>query len=91
MNIDWSELPKHAVCIVSHKDYSGLDLCFIDSNKGLCEFDGSETVDLSCSQLVAINPSVSLKEFGRAMFVSKNEHIRDLEKRIERLEKEAKK
>ncbi len=91
MDIDWSELPKNAACIVSYGDYSGLNLCFIDSSEGLCIFDGGDPVDLSRSQLIAINPNVSLKDFGESMFTYSNKYIRQMENRIERLEKEVKK
>ena len=77
MDIQWNELPKNAACVVTHSDFSGMDFCYIDSLDGLCKFDGGEPVDLSEVQLVAINPSVSLKDFGESMFIANNKHIRD--------------
>ena len=85
MNIDWSELPKEAVCLISHSDFSGLQLCFIDQVKGLCQFDGGDEVSLVSQQLIAINPNVSLKEFGEAAQRSDYDHIKRLHKIIEGL------
>ena len=87
MNIQWDELPKMAACIICCGDFSGLDFCYIDSLDGLCKFDGGEAVDLSSSQLVAINPTVSLKDFGAAMFTANNKYIHEQNKVIEALKK----
>lgn len=77
MNINWNELPPKAVCLVSYTDYSGLDLCYIDEKKGLCKDDG-ESVCFIRHHLIAINPNVSLKDFGRALHISMHNEIKEL-------------
>lgn len=91
IDINWGELPDHAVCLVSHNDFSGCDLCFIDKDKGLCAFDGGEPIDFISYQLIAINPSVSLKDFGRSLHLSSYNHIKELHKIIEELKNEQQK
>ena len=86
MNIDWRELPKDAVCITAYDDYSGLQLCYIHPKKGLCDFDGGEEICLVRHQLLAINPSVSPKEFGRAMQICDYNQIKILNAKINKLE-----
>jgi len=65
-------------------DYSGLELCYIDPERGLCEWDGDEAC-LVNKQLIAVNPSVSAKDFGRATQLSGRNHIKDLVKIIDEL------
>jgi len=81
-DIDWSELPNNAACIICHSDYSGMDLCYIDQSKGLCRWEDGDPVSLIDRHLVAINPKVSMRAFGRATQLNDYKHILEQNKII---------